>query len=327
MAERRPIRLPAPAILLAFALLPLWAYAVGQPYQLVLFTRTMILGLAATGVDLLLGYGGMVSLGHAMYLGVGAYSVGVLSFHGIDDGFAQIGTALVAGTLLATVVGAVCLRARGMAFIMITLAFAQMGFFLVVGMKQYGGDDGLALATRSRFGSFAPDDPRVLYYAVYVLLLVTLYCIRRLASARFGLVLRACRQNQDRLPTLGIPLFRYRLVAYVLSALICTLAGVLLANLTRFASPAYMQWQMSGELVVMAVLGGSATSLGPLVGAATLLLFEEALASLPAGLPFHVGSFLRDHGSGLVGLLVIVVASLSKHGLYGRWGASRRGAR
>src|SRR5690242_4545987 len=305
------------AIMVALALVPVLAGALDQPFYVTLFSRIMIFGLAAVGLNLILGFGGLVSFGHAMYIGIGAYAVGILALHGIQNGFAHLAVALAAGLAVALPVGAISLRTRGMAFIMITLAFAQMLFFLAVSLKPYGGDDGLAIAARSRFGAGGLDNPSVLYYAIYGLLAATLYALSRLVQSRFGMVLRGCKLNERRLIALGVPTLRYKVSAYVLSALMCTLAGVLLANLTRFCAPAYMQWQVSGELIVMTVLGGMGTLLGPVVGAAVLLLIEEWLSSFDARLPFGIGSFIHDHWMALLGLFIVAVTLSVKQGLYG----------
>ena len=307
----------AAAMLIALGVVPILVVWLDQPYYLVLFSRIMIFALAAVGLNLILGYGAMVSFGHAMYLGIGAYAVGILSFHGITNGWLQLAVALAIGLISALIVGAICLRTSGMAFIMITLAFAQMFFFLAVSLRQYGGDDGLPLAARSQFGRVDLNNGTVLFYAIYFVLLVTLYLIWRLIHSRFGMVLRGCKSNERRLITLGVPTLRYKLTAYVISALVCVIAGILLANLTRFCSPSYMQWQMSGELIVMTVLGGMGTLIGPLVGAATLLLIEEALSSFNFNLPWGIDAFVRDHWMGLLGLFILFVVLTLNKGIYG----------
>ncbi len=307
----------ATAILLALAAVPPLCAALAQPYYLTLFARVMILGLAAMGLNLVLGFGGLVSFGHAMYIGVGAYAVGILDAHGVTGGLFHLAAALAAGAALACFVGTVCLLTRGIAFIMITLAFAQMVFFLAVGLKEYGGDDGLSISARSAFGPLHLDDPTILYYAIFAVLLLTLLAGHRLVHSRFGMVLRGAKLNERRMAALGFPVRRYQLTAYVISALVCVLSGFLLANLTRFVSPAYMQWQVSGELIVMAVLGGTATVLGPLVGAAILLLIEEALAAFAMGLPVGVEEFVRDHRLGALGLLIVLAAVGMRRGVYG----------
>ena len=305
------------AMLIALGVVPILAAWLDQPYYLILFSRIMIFALAAVGLNLILGYGAMVSFGHAMYLGIGAYAVGILGFHGVTNGWTQLAVALVIGLISALIVGAICLRTSGMAFIMITLAFAQMFFFLAVSLRQYGGDDGLPLAARSQFGSVDFNNGTTLFYAIYFVLLASLYLMWRLIHSRFGMVLRGCKSNEWRLITLGVPTLRYKLTAYVISALVCVIAGMLLANLTRFCSPSYMQWQMSGELIVMTVLGGMGTLIGPVVGAATLLLIEEALSSFNFNLPWGIDAFVRDHWMGLLGLFILFVVLTLNKGIYG----------
>ena len=305
-------------LLAGLALVPVISAAIGQPFYVTLFTRIVIYALAALGLNLILGYGAMVSFGHALYLGIGMYAVGILSFHGMNSGFVHLGAALGVGAVVAVVIGIVCLRTSGMAFIMITLAFAQMFYFLAVSLKQYGGDDGLPIAARSDFGAFSLASNNALYYFAFVLLLLCLLFFRRLVDARFGMVLRGCRSNERRMAALGFPTLRYRLTAYVISALVCVVAGVLLANLTKFASPSTMAWQTSGELIVMIVLGGMGTLIGPVAGATALLLLEEFLAGI------------TQHWMIILGPLIVLIVLVAKKGLYGyvsEWDARRRARR
>jgi branched-chain amino acid transport system permease protein len=286
----------------------------------------MIFALAALGLNLILGYGGMVSFGHAMYIGIGAYAVGILTFHGVGSGWAHLVVALGVGGVVALAVGAVCLRTSGMAFIMITLAFAQMLFFLGVSLRDYGGDDGLQIPNRSDFGLFSLANGTVLYYVTFALLVGVLYLLHRLVHSRFGMVLRGCKSNERRMKALGFPTLRYKLVAYVISALVCVLAGVLLGNLTRFVAPAYMAWTVSGELIVITVLGGLGTLFGPVVGAAAPLLLEEVLSSFSVGVPW-LDKFLSQHWLALIGLFIVLVVLVLKQGLYGRLSAGKEGPR
>lgn len=311
----------AAAVLLLLALVPLASAALAQPFYVTLVTRIMIFALAAMSLNLILGFGGLVSFGHAMYMGLGAYAVGVLAHHGVGNGWVQLLVALAVGSVVSLAVGAICLRTAsgggGMAFIMITLAFAQMLFFLAISLKDYGGDDGLPLKARSNFGLFNLDNAATLYYVCWVVLVLALLLFHRLLHARFGMVLRGCKSNERRMAALGFPTLRYKLVAYVVSALGCVVAGMLLANLTRFVAPAYMAWQVSGELIVMCVLGGLATMVGPIVGAAALLLLEELLTSLKFGLPW-LDKLINQHWLALIGIFVVLVVLVLKQGLYGR---------
>ncbi len=299
------------------ALVPAVAAAADQPIYVTLFARIMVFALAAAGLNLILGYGALVSFGHALYLGIGAYAVGMLSASGVTNGFAHLGAALGAGLVVATLVGVICLRTGGVAFIMITLAFAQMAYYFAVGLKNYGGDDGLPIAARSDLRVMDIGDDRVFYYLVFAILMATLVGLHRLVNARFGMVLRGAKSNRRRMAALGFPTLRYELAAYVISALVCVVAGVLLANLTRFASPSYMQWSMSGEMISMVVLGGLGTLMGPLVGALAWLLLEELLTSLRLGLPWGLDDLLHDHWMLVLGAFVVLVTLALKQGLYG----------
>lgn len=307
----------AAAVLLLLGAVPLLAALFSQPFYVTLFTRIMIFGLAALGLNLILGYGAMVSFGHAMYMGIGAYAVGILAHHGVSSGWLQLAAALAVGLSVAAAVGLVCLRTTGMAFIMITLAFAQMMFFVAVGLREYGGDDGMQLPQRSDFGLFTLDNPSVLYYLTFTCLLAVLWFFHRLVHSRFGMVLRGCKSNERRMGAMGFPTLRYKLAAYVLSAAVCVLAGMLMANLTRFVAPSYMAWQVSGELIVMIVLGGLGTLMGPVVGAAALLMTEELLSSLKLGVP-AIDRVINQHWLGVIGLLIVAVVLVLKQGLYGR---------
>jgi branched-chain amino acid transport system permease protein len=256
-------------------------------------------------------------MGHALYVGVGVYAVGVLANNGVASGWAHVAAALLASAALAVPLGLVCLRTSGMAFIMITLAFGQMAYYGAVSLRDYGGDDGMAIPGRSDFGLFSLEDNAVLYWVVFLVLLLTLYTVQRLVRSPFGMVLQGIRINPRRMAALGYPTLRYQLVAYVISALVCALAGVLLANLARYMSPSYLQWHVSGELVMMIVLGGMAAVIGPLYGALALLVLEELLVSLPLPLPWGLDAIVSQHPMVVVGLFIVAVAIGMKSGLHG----------
>jgi branched-chain amino acid transport system permease protein len=307
-------RIFAALLLAGLALVPLLSAWIEQPYYVTLFTRVVIFALAALGLNLILGYGALVSFGHALYIGIGAYAVAILSFHGVGNGWVQLGAGLAVGGIVATVIGFVCLRTSGMAFIMITLAFAQMFYFLTISLKQYGGDDGLTVAARSDFGLFSLASNDALYYAAFVALAACLVAFDRLVESRFGMVLRGCRSNERRMAALGFPTLRYKLTAYVISALVCVVAGMLLANLTKFAAPSYLAWQASGDLIVMIVLGGMGTLIGPVAGAVALLVLEEILAGW------------TTHWMIVLGPAIVLIVLTAKKGLYG-WLVDREARR
>jgi branched-chain amino acid transport system permease protein len=269
------------ALVAALLLLPVYTGLSGNRFLLTLFTRIVILALAAVSLNLILGYGGMMSFGHAAYLGIGGYSVGILAHEGIVSGFVQWPVAVAVSALFALVVGALSLRTRGVYFIMITLAFAQMAYYVAAGLARYGGDDGLTIYKRSQF--VAPlnlSDKTVFYYVCLALLLASIYGVWRLANSRFGLVIQGSRSNDLRMRAIGFPTFRYRLICFVIAGAICGLAGALLGNHTEYISPAIMYWTRSGDLIIMVVLGGTASVFGPLLGAVALLVLEEALSGI-----------------------------------------------
>jgi branched-chain amino acid transport system permease protein len=268
-------------LLVILALLPLYATLTADPFVLTLFTRVLILAMAALSLNLIMGFGGMVSFGHAAYLGIGGYAVGILAKEGVGSGFVQWPVAIAASMLYALVVGALSLRTRGVHFIMITLAFAQMVYYVAMGLDRYGGDDGLTIYQRSRFGGpIDLNNKTLFYYLCFALLLASVYFVWRIVNSRFGLVIQGARSNERRMRAIGFPTFRYRLVCFVIAGAMCGLAGALLANQTNFISPAMMHWTRSGDLIVIAVLGGMQAMFGPLIGAMTFLLLQEGLSRI-----------------------------------------------
>ena len=294
------------------ALLPVYAALTGNTFALSLFTRIVIFAIAAVSLNLIMGFGGMVSFGHAVYLGIGGYVVGILAKEGVGSGFVQWPLALVVSGVFALAVGALSLRTRGVYFIMITLAFAQMAFYVASGLERYGGDDGLTIYRRSAFAGMVDLSNKTLfYYLCLVLLVAVVWLVRRIVDSRFGLVIQGVRSNERRMRAIGFPTFRYKLACFVISGVLCGLAGVLLANHTDFVSPAIMQWTRSGDLIVMAVLGGMGTVMGPVIGAVTLLLLEEALSRVTEYWPIILGPLI---------LLVVLYARGGIDGLLVRLG-------
>jgi branched-chain amino acid transport system permease protein len=302
------------ALLAALALIPVYCHTTGSFFPLSLFTRIVILAMAAVSLNLIMGFGGMVSFGHAAYIGIGGYAVGILAHEGIGSGLVQWPVALVVSALFALVIGALSLRTRGVYFIMITLAFAQMIYYVGVGLSRYGGDDGLTIYQRSQFaGSINLSNKTLFYYLCLALLLAAAYLVWRLVNSRFGLVIQGSRSNDRRMRAIGFPTFRYRLACFVIAGTICGLAGALLANHTEFVSPAMMHWTRSGDLIIMAVLGGMGTVLGPIVGAVALLLLEEALSGI------------TEHWQIIMGPLLLAIVLFARGGLDGMLASLRRG--
>ncbi|TAL85707.1 MAG: branched-chain amino acid ABC transporter permease [Candidimonas sp.] len=293
------------ALLILLALVPLYAGMRNDAFIITLTTRILIFAVAAVSLNLILGYGGLISFGHALFLGLGVYTASIMSFHGVNNGWLQILATLLICSAVGVLTGSIALRTTGIAFIMITLAFAQMFFFLIVSLSRYGGDDGLTLASGTRFGTQLLTQPSLLYFAAFALLCLSLYASHRLVHSRFGMVVCAAKLNERRMKALGYPTFRYRLALYVISAALCGLAGLLYANLTQFASPSYMSWMTSGDLIAMVVVGGMGTIVGPFFGALGMILAEEWLKSL------------TEHWMIIFGPLLVVIVTTSRQGLVG----------
>ena len=268
-------------VIAILALVPIYAAVSGNTFMISLFTRIIILAIAAVSLNLIMGFGGMVSFGHAAYLGIGGYAVGILAKEGVNSGLLQWPLGVAASALFAVTVGVLSLRTRGVYFIMITLAFAQMVYYVAIGLDRYGGDDGMTIYKRSQFGTVIDlSNKTVFYYLCLALLLASIYLVWRLVHSRFGMVIQGARSNERRMRAIGFPTYRYKLVCFVFAGMLCGLAGALLANHTDFISPALMHWTRSGDLIVMAVLGGMGTVFGPVIGAVALLVLEEALSGI-----------------------------------------------
>lgn len=305
---------------LFLSLLPYGAEAAGQEYFISLFSRILIYGLAAVSLDLLLGYSGMVSLGHAAFVGIGGYVVGIFFFHsaemepivtvpflleGSENGLIVLPLAMIISALFAAVIGSLSLRTKGMHFIMITLAFAQMIYYFFVSLEKYGGDDGLSLYSRSTLPFLDLANEFHFYYLCLGLLVSYLFLAKRMVHSRFGLIIRGSANNERRISALGINSYKYKLVCFIIAGAGGGLAGGLLANQTEYVSPGLMHWTLSGELMVMVLLGGLGTLFGPVLGAAVFLLLEETLAMYTEHWMLYMGPFL---------ILVVIFA---KRGIYG----------
>ncbi len=279
-------------LLLFFATLPFIADVLDEPFYFDLFARIMIFIIAAASLDFILGYGGMVSFGHAAYLGIGGYAVAVFSYYGIDNGFIQFFAAAGASCLIALFIGAISLRTGGVYFIMITLAFTQMLFYLGISIEEFGGDDGISTNRSEFFDALDLNDDWTFYYFVFAFLVATLVLLRRIVNSRFGMVIRASRSNDRRMRAIGFSTFRYRLVAFAISGTICGLAGALMVNQDEFLTPEVMGWQTSGEILVIVIMGGMGTIYGALFGTTAFLLMEEYLSGLTQHWLVFFGPFL-----------------------------------
>ncbi|MDD3935771.1 branched-chain amino acid ABC transporter permease [Rhodoferax sp.] len=280
-------------LLITLVLLPELAHAWGLDFYVGVASRILIFALTATSLNLILGFGGMVSFGHAAFVGVGAYAAGILMQHGVHSAWLALLLAFVAAAAMALLIGAISLRTRGVYFIMITLAFAQMLYYLMVSIKTYGGDDGLSLAGRFKLG-FGLDMSQdgMFYYLVLAVTTLVFLAVHRLLNSRFGHALQAIRENETRMAAIGFPVYRFKLIAFVLAGALAGLAGALLAHQGGFVSPSMMQWSESGMLMVMVILGGVGHLYGGLVGAVVFLLLEELLSSTTIHWQFGLGAVL-----------------------------------
>jgi branched-chain amino acid transport system permease protein len=285
--------------------LPFAAAALHQPFWVNACTRILIYALVAVSLDLIVGYGGMVSFGHAAYFAAGGYTVAVLAQNGTESALIAWPTAIVVSAALAAVVGALSLRTSGIFFIMITLAFAQMVFFALIAVKAWGSNDGLPLGARSVLPGLDLRDPNVLYAVCLLLLVAFVVASAQLVESRFGIVLRGARRSERRLLALGFPTFRYKLVAFVIAGAGAGLAGALWAEYARFVSPDMASWSRSGEFLVMVILGGIGTLAGAVYGAAALVGLESLLAGF------------TEHWMLLLGVILLAIVLFAKRGLYG----------
>ncbi len=315
MTLRQRLRRALPWLLLAAALAFPWiAGALDQAFYIGVVRRILIFAIAATSLNFILGYGGMVSLGHAAFFGVGAYTVGALAMEGIGSAWIAWPLAVAVAALAAVAIGAISLRTRGVYFIMITLAFAQMVYYVAVGLKRYGGEDGLNLPARSGVGiGIDLGNDVAFYYVVLALLVAVLVAFDRMLDARFGRALIGIRENEARMESLGYPTFRFRLAAFAIAGAVAGLAGALFANHNLFVSPAALHWTQSATFVVMVILGGIGYRYGGVLGALVLLLLEEILAAY------------TEHWHLPLGVLLLAVVFLAPRGLSG-W-LDERGAR
>lgn len=316
-------------ILVGLVAVPLWAHLTGEPFTITLATRAVIFALAAVGLNIALGLGGLVSLGHAAFFGIGGYAMGILAHHAqtftplIDAGLVIEGTkfmptiwlvAVIASSLAALVIGLLSLRTTGVYFIMITLAFGQMLYYFAISWPAYGGEDGLVIYVRNDFPGLNTLDPIQFYGICFAILAATLAFAAALARSPFGLALNAARQTPARVATVGLDPMRLKLVAFVLSGAITGLAGALFADLNRFVSPTMFSWQMSGEIMIFVILGGIARLFGPVAGAVLFVLLEHWLGGLSDYWLIYLGALLLGivlfARGGVIGLL----AGEARHG-------------
>ncbi|MFW8634872.1 branched-chain amino acid ABC transporter permease [Cribrihabitans pelagius] len=308
------------ALALGLLAVPLWAWMTGEPFIITLATKVAILALAGVGLNIALGLGGLISLGHAAFFGIGGYAMGILAAHAqnyeplMQWPFLIEGTnlmpviwlvATIASALAALVIGALSLRTSGVYFIMITLAFGQMLYYFAISWSQYGGEDGLSIWVRNEFPGLNTLDPIQFFGIAYVILCLALWFAARLARSPFGLALTAARQNEQRVMTVGLTPFHLRLTAFVISGALTGLAGALFADLNRFVSPTMLSWHTSGEIMIFVILGGVGRLYGPVAGAALYILLEHMLGGI------------SDYWQIFLGLLLLLIVLFARGGLIG----------
>ncbi len=305
---------------LALLFLPVISTVVGESYLISSMSRVLIFAMAAISLDLIVGYGAMVSFGHAAFVGLGAYVAAILSFHfnedttvfnfifsvnGSNDLLLIIIVAVLLAAFVAAITGMISLRTHGIHFIMITLAFAQMLYYFFISLDFYGGEDGLLMLGRNQLPLIDTSDDTAFYYVCLCFLITFIVFARRLVNSRFGRVIQGCKLNEKRMQALGFNTYWYRLTAYIISASGAAVAGVLLANKTEYVDPGLFSWHLSGELLVMVILGGMGSIYGSVIGAIVYLLLEQILSAYTEHWMFYLGPFL---------ILVVIYA---RHGLYG----------
>lgn len=295
------------ALLLAMIAVPLWAYYAGKPFTITLATKVAILALAGVGLNIALGIGGLVSFGHAAFFGLGGYTMGILASHaqsysplfnwpflfeGSQNMLVIWGITVLVSALAALIIGLLALRTSGVYFIMLSLAFGQMLYYFAISWPAYGGEDGLSIYVRNGFPGLNTLDPIQFFAICFALLLLALFFTHRLMNSPFGLALNAARQSPLRAATVGVGVFRLRLVALIISAIITGLAGALYADLNRFISPTMLSWQTSGEIMVFVILGGVGRLMGPLAGAALFIILEQVLGPISEYWHIYLGAML-----------------------------------
>jgi branched-chain amino acid transport system permease protein len=310
------------AVLVVFPLVMLW---IDSLFYVSFASRVMIYAIAATSLNLVLGYGGMLSFGHAAFVGAGAYTASILVAEGVTSAWIGWPAAIAVSALLAWIIGALSLRTRGVYFIMITLAFAQMMFYLVNSMKAYGGDEGLTLPRRAGLGlGLDLGNEIVFYYVVLALLLLSLYALHRVVHSRFGRVVIAIRENEPRVEAIGLPVYRYKLVCFVIAGAAGGLAGALLASHGKYVNPNVLHWVQSGTLMIMVILGGVGRLWGGAIGAAVLLGLEHLIADHPVPWLVQIAPNYQQHANLGVGLVLLAIVLFAPQGIAGLLTRRRR---
>jgi branched-chain amino acid transport system permease protein len=310
-------------VFVLLAIFPIVMQAMDNLFYVSFASRVLVYAIAATSLNLALGYGGMVSFGHAAFFGGGAFVVGILAAEGVRSAWIAWPIATAVAALAALVIGALSLRTRGVYFIMITLAFAQMIYYIFVSLKTYGGDDGLQLPGRSTIGFGTLGNDLAWYYVVLAILALVLYAMHRLVHSRFGRVIDAIRENEARAEAIGFPVYRYKLLCFVIAGAAGGLAGALIANQSSYVSPSLLHWIQSGTLMIMVILGGVGTLWGGVIGAAVLLGLEHLISDYRIAWLAKLAPNYQDHAGLAVGIVLLAIVMLAPEGIAGLFGKRR----
>jgi len=299
LLHHRGLGLWALPLLALLAAMPPLLMALGMEFYISVLSRMLIFAIAASSLNLILGFGGMVSFGHAAFVGLGAYTVGILMDAGITSAWIAWPAAMLVSALAAALIGSVSLRTRGVYFIMITLAFAQMFYYLVISLKAYGGEDGLPLPAR-----ILKDDAQY-YWLLLAITAAVMFALQRLINSPFGRLLQGSKENEQRMSAVGASVFAVQWQAFIIAGALAGLAGALLANMNGLVTPHMLHWSQSGQLMVMVIIGGAGGLYGGALGAGVLLLLEEVLAGYTL------------HWQMALGLLLLAVVLFAPQGLGG----------
>ncbi|MDB5998868.1 MAG: branched-chain amino acid transporter permease [Rhizobacter sp.] len=289
------------ALLAAF---PLVAPALGLDYYINFVRRALIFAIAAASLNFILGFGGLVALGHMSLLGAGAYAMVGLVDAGVQSARVLWPFAFVVAGIVSCAIGSISLRAKGVYFIMSTLAFAQMLYFVSVSLRTYGGDDGYNLPARPSLGlGLDLTNEPTFYWVVLAIAAAVFWALNRATVSRFGHALMGIRDNETRMLALGFPVYRLKLAAFTAAGAVAGLAGALLVTHNSFISPSIMHWTQSATLIVMVVIGGVGRRWGGPIGVAVWMALEEVL------------KLQTDYWHMPLGFLLIAIVFLAPRGL------------
>jgi branched-chain amino acid transport system permease protein len=301
------------ALAIGFAALALFPW-VGSEFYAQMVARMMILAIFAMSLDLLLGVTGLVSLGHAAFFGLAGYALAFLTPAGEPASlWWTLPAAVAASALAALVIGFFVVRTHGIYFIMVTMAFAQMVYYLFFDNKALGGSDGIYVNFKPDAGLFDLDNKRAFYYFTLAVMVAVYFFLRQLLWSPFGRVLAGIRVNEHRMRAMGYGTFGYKLTAFTLAGALAGLAGYLLAAQTGYVNPELMGFHASAHAIMMVILGGMGNFAGAIVGAFAFEYLLETFKDLPA-----IGSLqLGKHWQLWMGLFIVVVVVFAPRGLLG----------